>query len=139
MHKHSVTTADLELKEQFEKCLIAPSEFGHEPHVRLAYVYLCEEEPDPAFLRMRESLLKFIAHHGIDPMKYHETLTRAWMMAVDHFMLQAPPMASATDFVAAYPQLLDSKIMLGHYRRETLFSERARASFVEGDLDPIPH
>jgi hypothetical protein len=34
--------------------------------------------------------------------------------------------------------LLDSRIMLTHYSTELLFSDKARAKFVEPDLDPIP-
>jgi len=34
--------------------------------------------------------------------------------------------------------LLDSKIMLTHYSAELLFSDQARAEFVEPNLDPIP-
>jgi len=35
--------------------------------------------------------------------------------------------------------LLDTKVMLIHYSAETLFSPEARASFVEPDLEVIPH
>jgi len=34
--------------------------------------------------------------------------------------------------------LLDSKIMLTHYSADLLFSDEARARFVEPNLDPIP-
>jgi hypothetical protein len=76
--------------------------------------------------------------NGIDPGKYHETLTRSWILAVRHFMDRAPAAASADAFIAANPMLLDSKIMLTHYSASVLFSPDARARFVEPDLEAIP-
>jgi len=41
-------------------------------------------------------------------------------------------------FIEANPILLDGKIMLTHYSADLLFSEEARARFVEPNLDEIP-
>jgi hypothetical protein len=65
-------------------------------------------------------------------------MTRAWVMAVRHFMEQTPSSDSADAFIEANPRMLDSKIMLTHYSAEVLFSDEARAKFVEPDLRPIP-
>ena len=105
--------------------------------MRLAYVYLAELDVEAAVQRMRESLLRFIEHHGIPRSKFHETLTRAWVLAVRHFMNKSSS-ASASGFIAGHPELLDSRIMLTHYSAGVLFSEDARGAFVEPDLDPIP-
>ena len=121
----------------FEGCTVAPSQFNHEAHVRLAYVYLAEGTVDSAVEKMRDALLNFLDHNRIPRSKFHETLTRAWVLAVRHFMDKSPS-ESAGDFIAQNPELLDSKIMLTHYSASVLFSEDARASFVEPDLDPIP-
>ncbi len=45
---------------------------------------------------------------------------------------------SAAEFIEKNPQLLNTKIMLSHYSPETLFSEEARSSFVDPDIEPIP-
>ena len=137
MTAHALSESDRRFRDAFEACTVTPGEFSHAAHVRLAYVYLAERDVEHAVQRMRESLLKFIAHHNIPSSKFHETLTRAWVLAVRHFMDRAPS-ASAEDFIASHPQLLDSKIMLTHYSAEVLFSADARASFVEPDLEPIP-
>ena len=137
MHPHTSSQADRDFRDAFEACAIAPAAFSHEAHVRLAYVYLAEGDVAPAVDRMRAALLKFIEHNGIPRTKYHETLTRAWVLAVHHFMNKAPS-ASAADFIASNPELLDSTIMLTHYSASVLFSADARASWVEPDLDPIP-
>lgn len=135
--KHLVTAEDRTFRESLESCTFPPAEFNHRAHVRLAYVYLCEHDTDIACQSMKRSLLSFIRHHGADESKYHETITRAWIMAVRHFMEGSPGAASADDFIDQNPRLLDSRIMLTHYSASLLFSEEARARFMGPDLGPI--
>lgn len=135
---HQPSPTDHTFRTDFEAGRILPAQFGHREHVRLAYIYLTEAEPDAAHQRMQAALLAFLRHHAIPAEKYHETLTRAWVLAVRHFMEQSPPAASAEGFIAANPRLLDSKIMLTHYSADLLFSPEARAAFVEPDGSPIP-
>jgi hypothetical protein len=45
---------------------------------------------------------------------------------------------SADDFINRTTILLDSRIMLTHYSADRLFSQHARAAYVEPDLNPIP-
>lgn len=127
--------------EAFEACRVAPADFNHREHVRLAYACLCEEgSPAAAHARVRAALLAFIRHNGVDEAKYHETITQAWVLAVDYFMRKAAPASfdSFDAFIAADPRLLDSSIMLTHYSKERLFSEEARRSFLGPDLQEIP-
>lgn len=137
MH-HAVSTDDRRFRRDFEACRVTPDRFGHAAHVRLAYVYLAEHDTETAIARMRRSLERFLAWHGVPAAKYHETLTRAWVLAVRHFMDRSPPAASAGAFIGANPALLDAGILLTHYSRGRLFSETARREFVEPDLMPIP-
>ena len=137
MQSHQASDEDRQFRLAFEACVIAPPEFNHAAHVRLAYIYLTEADEDSAVQRMRDALLNFLQHNRIPRSKFHETLTRAWVLAVQHFMNRSTS-ASAADFIAKNPELLDSKIMLTHYSASVLFSADARASFVEPDLDPIP-
>ena len=136
--KHRVSPDDAAFRLAFEAGQVAPAAFDHRAHVRLAYTYLVEHDDDAASGRMRNALQEFIRHHGIPPEKYHETLTRAWILAVRHFMERSTGADSAETFIAANPQLLDSKIMLTHYSAAVLFSAEARAAFVEPDTGPIP-
>lgn len=112
--------------------------FDHRAHVRLAYTYLAETDADTATSRMRTALLDFLRHHGIPITKYHETMTRAWILAVRHFMETSPGSGSADAFIESNPRLLDARIMMTHYSTQLLFSDEARAEFVEPDLGPIP-
>ena len=134
---HETSEEDRSFRLAFEACIVAPSQFNHEAHVRLAYVYLTECDADAAVQKMRDALLKFLEHNSIPRSKFHETLTEAWVLAVRHFMNRSTS-NSAAEFIAKNPELLDSKIMLTHYSASVLFSPDARASFVEPDLDPIP-
>jgi hypothetical protein len=138
MLKHELNDSDREFRKAFEAGAYAPADFSHRAHVRLAYAYLVDSDDDHAIGQMRSALRAFLAHHGIPATKYHETLTRAWVLAVRHFMQRTPEAASADDFIARNPLLLDSRIMLTHYSAELLFSESARTDFVAPDLDPIP-
>jgi hypothetical protein len=135
---HTASPEDREFAHAFESGAVAPDAFDHPAHVRLAYVYLCAHEVEGAVDRMREALLGFLAHVGVDAGKYHETMTRAWILAVAHFMVGSAPCTSAAAFMEANPRLLDSKIMLTHYSAEVLFSPAARKSFVQPDIQSIP-
>ena len=137
--KHAISRQDREFAEAFEACAVAPEDFDHAAHVRLAYIYLCGHPVDIAVQRMKSALLAFLAHLGLGATKYHETITRAWVMAVAHFMERCDaPCDSAAAFMAANAPLLDSRIMLTHYSAEVLFSPEARQVFVEPDIQAIP-
>lgn len=138
MLKHELSQSDRDFRAAFEAGAYAPADFSHRAHVRLAYVYLADSDVELALERMRAALVAFLSHHRIPAGKYHETLTRAWILAVHHFMHRSPEAASAEDFIGRNPLLLDTRIMLTHYSADLLFSDAARANFVEPNLDPIP-
>lgn len=136
---HLISKEDLAFKTHVESCKFPVSEFHHNEHLQLAYVYLAEYRIDGTATRMRHTLHNLLIHAGITPsQKYHETLTRAWILAVHHFMKITEQSNSATDFINQNPTMLNSKIMHTHYSAEVLFSEDARKSFIEPNLDPIP-
>ena len=136
--KHQLSNDDREFKAQFETCELSPTEFNHRGHLRLAYVYLAEHDDDMAYQLMRDSLIRFIAHNGVDISKFHETITRAWILAVRHFMENDSGADSANTFIDNNPKMLDKEIMMTHYSVELLFSDEARKQFITPDLDPIP-
>lgn len=135
---HLLSSEDREFQKQFETCRFPPSEFTHHQHLRLAYVYLVENDSDASYRMTRDSIHRFLEYHGVELSKYHDTITRAWVMAVRHFMEQTPHCNSGEDFIGQNPVMLDPEIMLTHYSAKLLFSDEARAKFVEPDLDPIP-
>jgi hypothetical protein len=135
---HNVCLEDRRFIADLEAGKLQPIQFDHRAHVRAAYIYLAQVGMDGATVRMRETLLAFLRHHRIGASKFHETITRAWILAVRHFMELTPNSESADEFINANPRLLDSGIMLTHYSAELLFSPAARAAFVDPDLGPIP-
>ena len=132
------SASDQEFRVSFETGTFPVAEFTHRAHLRLAYVYLTESDPDSALGSMRSALSAFLERNHIDPAKYHETLTRAWMLAIRHFMAKAPDTGSFAELAELQPQMLDPQVMLTHYSRDRLFSPEARAEFVAPDRDPIP-
>jgi hypothetical protein len=136
--KHLLSVEDQRFRAEFEACKFPPAQFNHRAHIRLAYVYLSGNDTGTAHQLMRTALLSFLQCHGVDVSKYHESITRAWIMAVRHFMETTTATESSDRFIENNPSLLDPKIMMTHYSAEVLFSEEARAKFVEPDLDPIP-
>jgi len=137
LNSHELSQSDRSFRASFEANTVRPSQFDHEAHERRAYIYLAELDVQSAIQSMRQPLLHFIERNGIPPSKFHETITRAWVLAVRHFMDRSAS-SSSTDFLAKNQELLDSKIMLTHYSASVLFSSDARTSFVEPDLAPIP-
>ncbi|WP_223274916.1 hypothetical protein [Tateyamaria sp. syn59] len=129
---------DLTFRNRFEAGQVTPDDFNHRAHLRLAYVYLCEGAVDTAVPRMRTALRSFLKRNNVPADKYHETLTRSWLLAVRYFMNKAAAARSFNSFIAQDDRLLDTGIMLSHYRKDTLFSDAARAGFVAPDLQPIP-
>jgi hypothetical protein len=135
---HTLSQDDRRFQDSVEACTISLGEFTHRAHLRLAYVYLAQHDVDAALQMMRHAITRLLRHYQIDASKYHETLTRAWLMAVRHFMDRAGSTDCADDFLSKSVLLLDSTAMLTHYSKEALFSAAARVGFVEPDLVPIP-
>ncbi len=135
---NQIDASDREFAAAFERCELAPASFHHRDHLRLAYIYLTDDDVDMALTTIRAGLHRFLAHVGAPASKYHETITRAWLLAVEHFMREAAPTASFEEFAAAAPRLFAPGAMETHYTSELLWSEEARTRFVEPDLQPIP-
>ncbi|MEZ5501006.1 MAG: hypothetical protein R3E77_16440 [Steroidobacteraceae bacterium] len=135
---HSLTPDDHEFEQRVLLGEVRAADFDHRAHLRLAYIQIAQHGPEQAVAVFRRTLIRFLEHHGIDPVKYHETLTRAWLLAVGYFMRKAGSTSGSDDFLARCVALHEPKVMLSHYSRECLNSEAARQSFVAPDLDPIP-
>ncbi len=135
---HQLTEADLEFAQRFASGEMAPADFNHLAHLRLACIHLASEGPDQAVITFSDALLAFLDHHGIDAGKFHVTLTRAWVRATWHFMQRLGDTAGSEDFLHRATVLHDPQIMLTHYSRHMLFSAEARERFIPPDLQPIP-
>jgi hypothetical protein len=110
--------------------------FGHREHLRVAFAYARRGGADHAVERARAGLRSFTAAHG-QGARYHDTLTTAWARVVAHLALRARD-GDFDAFLAAHPRLLDRDLLAAHYSRARLFSDAARAAFVEPDLLALP-
>ena len=111
--------------------------FTHRDHLRVAFAYARRDGIEHAVAGARRGLRRFTAAHG-QAERYHETLTTAWARVVAHHAIATVDGRGFDDFLDAHPRLLDRELLLAHYSRERLFSEAARARFVEPDLVALP-
>src|SRR5215510_12052183 len=63
----------------FETCETRANEFKHKDHLIVAVWYVHNLGREAALERMREGLMRFIAHHEIEPKKYSEEITKLWI------------------------------------------------------------
>jgi hypothetical protein len=136
--RHPIETSDRDFAAAFEAGQVTPAEFDHAAHIRLACGLLAQVPPEVAYERIRDALNGFMARNGVPPEKYHDTMTKAWVLAVEHFLVTTPHASSSADLIAERPQLLDKNLLLAHYSRERLNSSAAREAFVEPDVTPFP-
>lgn len=125
---------DKEFVKRFEDCTLPNSEFHHQDHVRLAWLYLREHPPLQALTRFSEGLKRFAAANGHDGL-YHETITWAYLLLIRERAARGVSGETFEEFAARNPDLLTWRpsILASYYREETLASELARRVFVMPD------
>lgn len=120
----------------FERGEIAPAQFDHRAHVRVAWVYLNEAPTlDEALPRMRDAIRRFAAAAGAAT-KYHETITVLWMRLLAGVKARGAT-GELADVLLLYPALADKDLPLQYYSRDRLFCDEARAAWVEPDRQAI--
>jgi hypothetical protein len=128
---------DVELTRALERGEVRNQQFHHASHLHVAWVYLAEcGSVEQAMAKMSTTLRQFAAAAGKEE-KYHETITIFWMRLLAGLRDSAEH-SSLEQVVAEKPWLLEKNVLLEYYSRETLFSDRARSSWVDPDLKPIP-
>ena len=120
----------------FENGEIAPAQFDHRAHVRVAWVYLNEGPSfDEALPRMRDAIQRFAAAAGAST-KYHETITVLWMRLLAGVKARGAS-GELADVLVAHPAPADKDLPLQYYSRDRLFCDEARAAWVEPDRKPV--
>ena len=127
---------DVELTRSLERGEMPKEEFHHASHLHVAWIYLAESSSaEEAAGKMRDTLRRVAAAAG-KPEKYHETITLFWV----HLLAQEQAVSRAKrleDVVCGNPQLLEKDFPLAYYSAKRLFSDEARASWMEPDLKPL--
>jgi len=135
---HQASAEDLTFLSQLESCTLKISDFSHQAHLRMAYIYLIEHDIEETTRLVRKTLHQLLSYNGVDLAKYHETLTGAWIRAVNSFMRLSSPSNSFHQFIDNSSELLTAEIMYIHYSKERLFSEEAKERYIKPNLKAFP-
>ena len=124
----------LALVDRLERCLLGKEEFHHRDHLTVAVVYLYASDLETSIDRMRSSLKRFAAHHGVTGL-YHETLTRFWLRQVEMRLDRGLCLRDSVRNIQE--QLSDKNLAFEYYSRERINSQDAREKWIEPDLRPL--
>ncbi|HEU0048360.1 MAG TPA: hypothetical protein VFQ43_12235, partial [Nitrososphaera sp.] len=86
-----------DLVRAFEACQIDKTEFRHRHHLSVAVWYVEMFGREAALDRMREGLLRFLDHHGVDQKKYSEAITVFWINRVAEKLNELEPEISLVE------------------------------------------
>ncbi len=126
----------LDVIEKFENGTISRKKCGHAEHLILANYYLSQNPFDAALTKMRGGIFNLLKAFEIDlkkEMPYHETMTVFWMRTVSDFREKNKDL-TLVEICDELIEKYDKDYPLRFYSRELLFSDEARAHFVEADL-----
>lgn len=118
---------------EFEQGL-APQQFHHADHVRMAFAFVCEFPMPEALARFSAALKRFATSNG-KPQLYHETITWAYLLLIGERRARAGKAQTWEDFAEENPDLLIWKggILERYYEKATIESDMARRTFVLPD------
>lgn len=123
-------------RETLEQILHVRGGFTHREHLELTWTYLGRHQFEDACRAVAGAIRHVARLHGA-PDRYHETITRAWVLLVALHRSWRPG-RSFDEFIAENPRLLDRTMLNAHYSRGRLMSNEARAAWTEPDLRPFP-
>ncbi len=125
----------LALISDFESRKVERGAWGHPEHLILAYHYALNYDFETALTKMREGIFRLLESFEIDlskEMPYHETLTVFWMRTVRDFAKTKND--HSVEIISEMIEKFDKHYPASFYSHDLLFSDRARAEFVEPDL-----
>jgi hypothetical protein len=135
--KYRTEAEVLDLVRSFEEATISHDDWKHAEHLVVALYYSTQHDLATAFAKMKSGILNLLANgFRVDltkEMPYHETITFFWMRMVADFNASKNG-TSLLDKANEVAYKWDKDYPLTFYTRELLFSDEARARFVEGDL-----
>ena len=135
--KYKNASEVLDLVKSFEDATVKHDDWKHAEHLVVALYYLTRHDLDTAYEKMRGGILNLLVKgFGVDltkEMPYHETITLFWMRTVAEFNASKNG-TSLLDKANEVAYKWDKDYPLNFYTRERLFSDEARARFVEPDI-----
>ena len=140
--KFKLESEVLDLVRSFEDATIPHDDWKHAEHLVVALYYLTLHDVETAYGKMRSGILNLLENgFKVDlkkEMPYHETITLFWMRTVDEFN-SSKNGASLLEKANEVAYKWDKDYPLTFYSRELLFSDQARAEFVEADIQQPNH
>ncbi|MEO5979800.1 MAG: hypothetical protein ABIS36_25265 [Chryseolinea sp.] len=132
-HFH-LTDADFE--KQLEKCILDPSIFTHEAHLRMAYIKIRAFGVSEAVAIVSSEIENYVKFRGAQD-KFNKTLTIAAVNTVNHFMNKAKSL-TFTDLMIEFPRLKYNfrELISTHYGFDIFNSTQAKKEFIQPDLMP---
>ncbi len=121
----------------FENGTIAREDWRHTEHLTVALYYLSHHDFDSALVKMRDGIFNLLRAFEVDfkkEMPYHETMTIFWLRMVNDFK-DSKNGASMLETCNELVEKFDKDFPLRFYSREVLFSDEARQTFVNADLN----
>jgi hypothetical protein len=137
MHHYYKTEDEIRaLVEAFEACSFHPSEFRHYQHLTVALWYVRNLSFEEATANVTRGIRRLAETYG--KTGYHETITIFWLRVVSCFVAEhgnktLPVLANALIDHCANKDLIGR-----HYSADLLASPKAKAEWVEPDLEPLP-
>lgn len=125
-----------DIVREFEDATISRDKWKHAEHLTVALHYLALHDVETAAGKMRDGIFRLLKAFEVDldkEMPYHETLTVFWMRTIADFS-KSRYGASLLDMTNELVETFDKDYPLRFYSRERLFSDAARAVFLEGDV-----
>lgn len=129
--------SDEEFEEQFADCILEPSLFTHEAHLRLAYIHIKKYGQVMAVENICTQIKAFDNCYG-DGTKFHMTVTIAAVRMINHFMNKQKGL-SFEELIATYPRLVHSfkELIRQHYSFNVFTDGEAKKKYLQPDLRPF--
>jgi hypothetical protein len=127
--------------EAFQLETLPKAGFTHRAHLALGLWYLDHHEEGEARRLVPEAIRRFNDRVGTTPTPrggYHETITQLYLSMIGRFRREwrgDPSFAARAN--ALYDQLADRTLPTRYYSEARLWSDEARARWLEPDLRPI--
>lgn len=130
--KHALS--DSNFITQFEQLTLAPQHFDHLGHIRLAWLYLSHSDIETATQKVCSGIKAYAESLGARD-KFHFTITYHLVRLIAARQSKAP-CANWLEFSEVNQDITKGALalLLQHFSREHLFSEKAKWELVAPDL-----
>ncbi|MBL8176231.1 MAG: GNAT family N-acetyltransferase [Bryobacterales bacterium] len=124
--------------ESFEECAIPAAEWTHAAHVAMAGGYLLERPLEGAIAAARAGIQRYAKARGVDPSRYHETLTLFWVYVCHAFLQERgiPGAEGVRALVGEYGR--HSGLFRDYYSYDVAKSDSARTAWEAPDCKALP-